>query len=857
MKPLGKINVSTIIPEKLSKLSDISVNFWWTWNYEAVELFKSIDPLLWDNTGANPVAFLRQVSNRKLDQKLNNPDFMQHYHLVVKKFDAYMNDKDTWFNRTYPEYENHMIAYFSAEFGLNESLPIYSGGLGVLSGDHCKSASDLGLPFTAIGLFYRQGYFTQLINNDGVQETTYNTLLIADLPIKPVLDQNGERLLINVNMPDRTVYASIWLVKVGRVSLYLLDTDVPLNSEPDRHITARLYGGDGDTRIQQEILLGMGGVKALKALGIKPSVYHMNEGHSAFLGFELIHELILSRHLNFKEACEVVASSSVFTTHTPVPAGIDVFSHDTMDLYFTAYREKLGISREEFLALGFDPGNYYGFNMATLAMALAARRNGVSKLHGEVTRRMFNSLWPGIPEDEVPVTHVTNGVHTLTWLSTPFKKLFDNYLVKDWDKRLFEHEIWEGIDNIPDEELWHQHISLKAHTARYINHRIKLGSPANSGFSNSGCCKTISSDVLTIGFSRRFATYKRAALIFRDINRIKKLLNLQDMPVQLVFAGKAHPADRPAQDVIKYINDISRQECFQGKVILLENYNIALARRLVQSVDVWLNNPRMPLEASGTSGQKACINGVLNLSVPDGWWGEGYNGENGWSIGTDTLYENEFFQDNSDSDSLYDILENSLIPLYYDRNENGVPVNWTKMMKESIKSLAGKFSTHRMVQDYTRALYVPSIQRAVKIAADEYRLIRQLNAWKQHVLGNWQYVSVIGSILHNASGSISILSGDKTTLEATVHLGNLTPEDVTVELYFGKMNISGHVETGEHITMQLVEESTPGTYRYKTDLVLIDGGEYGYNFRVLPSSPDLAGKFELRLLKWADGGINA
>ncbi len=672
------------------------------------------------------------------------------------------------------------------------------------------------------------------------------------MAIRPVLDSNGEKLLISIDLPGRKVYAAIWLVKVGRVHLYLLDSAVPLNTEQDKQITARLYGGDGYTRIQQEMLLGIGGVKALEALGIKASVYHMNEGHSAFLGFELIRRLMQNQHLNFREACEAVASSSVFTTHTPVPAGIDVFSHDTMDIYFTEFREALGISRDEFLSLGLDTGNSHGFNMATLAMTLAAQRNGVSKLHGEVTRRMFNNLWPGVPENEVPVTHVTNGVHTLTWLSMPLKKSFDKYLENGWEDRLSKPEIWIGIDNVPDEELWQAHLGLKADMAQYINNRINLGNMTYGVSSSEYLCKAINPDVLTIGFSRRFATYKRAALIFRDINRIKKILNVEDMPVQLIFAGKAHPADRPAQDVIKYINDIARQEGFEGKVVLLENYNIALARRLVQSVDVWLNNPRMPLEASGTSGQKACINGVLNLSVLDGWWREGYNGVNGWAIGSDVIYDSEFYQDNADSESLYNILETSLIPMYYERDGKGIPTKWIKMMKESIKSLAAEFSTHRMVQEYTKRLYIPSCERVMNITANGYQLVKQLAQWKQKVRDNWQHVSITAGILPVGLGNASAVSGEPISLETMVTLGNLTPGDVSVELYFGSMDSSGNVERGEYMPMQFVEETNQGTYRSKVDLVLSDSGEYGFHFRILPASVHLADKFELRLVKWAN-----
>ena len=855
MKPLGRITVSTIIPESLSRLSDLARNFWWTWNCEAVDLFKSIDSRLWYKLGANPTALLRKIGNKKLMQRANNAAFMESYSSVVKKFDEYLNSADTWFSNNHPAHRGQMTAYFSAEFGLSESLPIYSGGLGVLSGDHCKSASDLGIPFTAIGLFYRQGYFNQSINREGIQETAYSTLNLADLAIRPVHDANGENLLIGVDMPGRTVYASIWLVEVGRVHLYLLDSDVPNNNELDRRITARLYGGDGDTRIQQEILLGMGGVKALKALGINASVYHMNEGHSAFLGFELIRNLMQEQRLNFKEACEAVASSSVFTTHTPVPAGIDVFHHDTMDRYFTGYRDSLGISRDEFLALGADMWNSNGFNMASLAMTLAARRNGVSKLHGAVTRRMFNSLWPDIPEDEVPVTHVTNGIHTLTWLSTPLKKLYDTYLEEGWDQKLYEQKTWEAMDNIPDEELWQTHLSLKANMTQYINSSIKAGG-ADNGIAAAEFSGMIDPGILTIGFSRRFATYKRASLIFRDIRRIRKILNTEDMPVQLIFAGKAHPADKPAQDIIKSINDVARQEGFEGKVILLENYNMALARRLVQSVDVWLNNPRVPMEASGTSGQKACINGVLNLSVLDGWWKEGYNGQNGWAIGTDAVYENEFHQDNADSESLYELLEKSLVPLYYDRNEMGVPVKWVKMMKESVKSLAAEYSTHRMVQEYTERLYIPSIERISNIIAEGYEPAIKLAQWKQAIKDNWRHISIAGRRPTANSENIPAVSGEKISLEAMVTLGSLKPDDVSVELYYGIMDNTGCTEKCEFLPMQPVEETNPGSYRYKADLVLMDGGEYGYNFRILPGRMELADKFELRLVKWADSCVN-
>jgi len=842
MNPIGRISVSTIVPDGLSGLLELSRNYWWAWNYEALELYKSIDPTLWEETGANPAAFLRKVSKNTLVDLQKDPDFMKRYNHTMNKYNEYMNRTDTWFNENYPEFKSNSVAYFSAEYGLNENLPIYSGGLGVLSGDHLKSASDLGIPFTAVGIFYKQGYFNQHINSEGIQHTEYTTLSVENLGISPVLDSKGDKLLISVEFPGRTVYAALWIAKVGRVNLYLLDTDVPQNSEHDREITARLYGGSTETRIQQEIILGIGGVRALRALGLEPSVYHINEGHSAFLSFELIRIYMQEHHLNFKEACKAVSSSVIFTTHTPVPAGIDVFPHDLIDAYFTSFRESLGISRDDFMALGRDFGNPCGFNMAVLAMNLSSRINGVSRLHGEVTRKMFNHLWPGVPHDEVPVTHVTNGIHTLSWLSAPLKKLFDSYLPHGWERNISDAEMWDRIDDIPDELLWKEHLYLKSELFKYIHNSTAIDS-----------CRVISPDILTIGFSRRFATYKRAALIFRNINRIKKLLNMEGMPMQIIFAGKAHPADKPAQDVIKQINDIARQEGFTGKVFLLENYNISLARRLVQGVDVWLNNPRRPLEASGTSGQKACINGVLNLSILDGWWPEGYNGKNGWAIGTEKTYENEYLQDDADSESLYSILENSLVPLYYERNDKGIPTGWVRMMKESIKSLGAYFSTHRMVQDYTSKLYVPSMKRANAYNADSFAIVRKLTDWEQTVRSKWYKVSIAGNKPGTSSGNISVLSGEEISLEATVNLGGLKPEDAAVELYFGKLDSSGQFIGGFNVPMQKVEEIAPETFKYRAYVSFDEGSEYGYSFRILPFSEYYSDKFELRLVKWAEG----
>ena len=863
---LGKITVTAVIPERLKRLEDIAYNLWWSWNSEAIDLYREIDLPLWEKLGKNPVRFIREVSQKKLEQKLNDPEYMKRYDEIAAAFDAYLDKGDTWFARTHPDRKDHRVAYFSAEYGLNEVLPIYSGGLGVLSGDHCKSASDLGIPFTAIGLFYKQGYFSQHINKDGWQETNFTDLNVSHLPVKPVLDKNDEKILINLELPGRMVYAAIWQVKVGRVSIYLMDTDLEQNSAQDRWLTARLYGGDQETRIQQEIFLGIGGVKVLEALGITATVYHMNEGHSSFMGLELIRKLVVQKGLPFKQAKEVVSSSVIFTTHTPVPAGNDVFPLQMIDKYFSNFWGTLGISRHEFLDLGLKVSDNQNFNMTVLAMSLAGQKNGVSELHGAVTRSIFNNLWAGIPEDEVPINHITNGIHTLTWLSPNYKNLYDKYLDSDWKERLYEKEVWDNIDNIPEEELWSIHCALKSKMIGFVRTKLKEqrlinGEPMESIKSAE---TILDPNALTIGFARRFATYKRANLIFRDVERIKKILNKPDMPVQIIFAGKAHPADRPAHEVIKNINDISREEGFRGKVILVENYNMTLARNLVQGVDIWLNNPRRPLEASGTSGQKVCINGVVNFSILDGWWCEGYNGTNGWAIGDDTYYDNEYFQDNADSESIYEILEKQIIPMFFERNGNNLPAKWVKVMKESIKSLTHRFSTHRMLQEYTENMYLTSMERVDRILSSSYGFVHRLTDWKSHIEKNWPQVQILALKAMNMLQDRKSMSGESITLFATVTLGAIEPESVKVELYYGTFNADGSVENPEIAEMSVVEKldpgcmgeqmtkssTSPGTYRYSADIRLLEGGEYGYTFRVIPYHPDLINKFDMALIRW-------
>lgn len=849
---IGKITVTAVLPDKLKRLKDIAYNLWWSWNPDAIDLYREIDLALWEKLGKNPVRFLQEVSQKKLDEKIKDSGFMKRYEAVIEKFDLYISNTDTWFNRNHPDKKGHGVAYFSAEFGLNEVLPIYSGGLGVLSGDHCKSASDLGIPFTGIGLFYKQGYFNQHINHDGWQETNYTDLNVSQLPITPVLNERGEPVMISIELPGRVVHAQIWRVSIGRVSLYLMDTDVEQNGPLDRSLTARLYGGDQETRIQQEIFLGIGGIKVLDALGINPTVYHMNEGHSAFLGLELIRKLIQYKGLSFRAAKEAASASVIFTTHTPVPAGNDVFPLHMIDKYFSNFWGLLGISRHEFLDLGLKVNDTNNFNMTVLALTIAGRKNGVSELHGAVTRNIFNNLWPGIPEDDVPVTHITNGIHTLTWLSPNFKNIYDKYLIKGWDEDLYKKEVWDGVDRIPDEELWETHKALKIKMINFVRDRLKIqrmtnGEPAES---IREADDLLNPDALTIGFARRFATYKRANLIFRNIERILRILNHPEMPVQIIFAGKAHPADRPAHEVIKNIQDIARQEGFRGKVVLVENYNMTLARNLVQGVDIWLNNPRRPLEASGTSGQKVCINGIINFSVLDGWWCEGYNGKNGWAIGDDTFYGNEYYQDNADNESIYDTLEKQIIPLFYNRDSRGIPVKWIGVMKESIKSLSYQYSTHRMVKDYTEKMYIPSMKRVDEIVASNYDFVRNLADWKMFIEKSWPQVQIIADKSMNQLKEQKSVSGETLTITATVNLGDIDPSNVKVEVYYGNIGKNNTIENPQSQEMVKDERISGSTYHYTARITLLDGGEYGYTFRVVPYHPGLINKFDQALIRW-------
>lgn len=847
----NRVTVVPQLPKKVSKLSEIANNLWWSWNTEFLKLFKMIDRDLWEVCERNPIKFLKLVSQEKIEKIAEDQDFIKEYEKVVEHYEGYMNAKDTWFSKNYPNKKKDLIAYFSAEYGLDEVVPIYSGGLGILSGDHLKSASDLGLPFVAMGLLYKNGYFHQKIDIRGQQCSEYHNIDLYNLPISTVKDKMNDDVIIDIPMGDKTLYLKLWQINVGRIKLYLMDSDIEENDEDFRGITLRLYGGDKEMRIRQEIVLGMAGVKALKALGYEPTVYHMNEGHSSFLTLELIKDLMAEKEISFEMAKELATVRTVFTTHTPVPAGNDIFDLALVEKYFDGFWDKLGITKAQFMQLGM-PGEETqepGFNMGMLALKIAGKKNGVSKLHGEVSRELFADVWPHIAEDESPITHVTNGIHTCTWLAPNLKELYNKYLPPYWQDKIHLDATWDKIDNISDEELWKAHVARKEKLINLIKTNVR-NRYANSGIGYdqiSEIVNQLNPNALTIGFARRFATYKRATLIFKDIARLTQILNDEKRPVQIVFAGKAHPADREGQELIKYIHEVSLMPQFKGKIFILENYNIGISRYLISGVDVWLNNPRRPMEASGTSGEKASVNGVVNFSVLDGWWCEGYNGENGWTIGTNASYNSYEEQDKADSNSLYHTLENKIIPAYYNQDRNGISKDWLRYMKNSIKSTGGKYSTSRMVVDYVNDLYMPLCDLNEKYYSDLGK-VAEYTEWKKSAKLNWKNIKLVQE--RNVDNA-KFVAGSQITVNCDVYLPNINEANADVQVYFGQMLENGTVRNVYTATMNKVAENKEESkYSYEAVIDLKTGGNFGYTFRVMPKHEMLIDEENLDLVTW-------
>ena len=851
MYMFNKITVMPQLPERIRGLSTIANNLWWSWNTEFLKLFKTIDIDLWERVEKNPIKFLNLVSQDKLDSIIENKEFLKQYDEIYTNFKNYMESRNTWFTKKYPNNQKDLIAYFSAEYGLDETIPIYSGGLGILSGDHLKSASDLGLPFVAVGMLYKEGYFIQKLSKYGEQENNYVKADLNNLPIEAVKDSEGKDLKITVDYPERKLYLKVWKINVGRIKLYLMDSDIDENSEEDKKVTLQLYGGDQDMRIKQEIVLGMGGVKLLKTLGLNPTVYHMNEGHSSFLTLELIKDLMEEKKISFEMAKDITTSKTVFTTHTPVPAGNDIFPLDLVEKYFKDFWPKIGLSREEFLKLGMKPTEKLdnGFNMGILALKNAGKKNGVSKLHGAVSRELFGEVWTNIAANESPIGYVTNGIHTCSWLAQNLKELYNEYLIPYWQDNMQKDDVWKQIKDIPNERLWNEHQARKMKMLKMVKEntteRLKrVGIPYEE---IKEITSKINPNALTIGFARRFATYKRATLIFKDLERITQILNDSERPIQLIFAGKAHPLDKVGQDLIKYINELAMKPQFKGKIFVLENYNIGMSRYLISGCDVWLNNPRRPMEASGTSGQKASVNGVINFSVLDGWWAEGYDQTNGWTIGTNAEFTSYEEQDLADSESLYNTLENKIIPLYYENREENIPNNWVEIMKNSIITTGGKYSTQRMVIDYTNKMYMP-LCNLYNTYYSNLESVAEYSQWKSELNNSWNDIEI--KQLNNLS-DISMDAGNKINVECEVKLPNIKVENIEAQVYYGKIAENGMVDNIEIIPMKLkAKNEEEKTYTFEAKIELTTGGDYGYTFRVMPKHEMLLESSDLNLIKW-------
>ncbi len=848
----NKITVVPQLPDSIKRLNEVANNLWWSWNTEFLRLFQMIDMDLWEQT-RNPIKFLKLISQEKIEAISKNEAFLEEYNKMVRNFDSYMNSTDTWFDKNYPNNKQDLIAYFSAEYGLDETIPIYSGGLGILSGDHLKSASDLGLPFIACGLLYKNGYFHQKINEYGEQCSEYHNIDLYNLPINPVKNDADEDVIIDMDLGDRKIYLKLWQVNVGRIKLYLMDSDIEQNDEDLRSVTMTLYGGDKEMRIRQEIVLGMAGVKALKVLGYQPTLYHMNEGHSSFLILELIKNIMKEKQISFEMAREMTSVQTVFTTHTPVPAGNDIFDINLVDRYFKNLCEKLGISREQFLRLGMKECSTLepGFNMGILALKVAGKKNGVSKLHGEVSRELFSEVWPEIAEDESPITYVTNGIHTCSWLAPKLKELYNEYLPAYWQDKIQLDSTWEKIDDIPNERLWEVHVERKRKLFKLVKQNLlKRFENTEVGYDKiMEMVNSLNPEALTIGFARRFATYKRATLMFKDISRLTQILNNEKQPVQIIFAGKAHPQDKEGQDLIKYIHEMSLMPQFKGKIFILENYDIAMSRYLISGVDVWLNNPRRPMEASGTSGEKASVNGVLNCSILDGWWAEGYTGNNGWAVGTNATYHSYEEQDKADSNSFYHILEDKIIPIYYKKNEKGISNEWIQLMKNSIKTTGGKYSTSRMVADYVNDLYMPLCNLNRKYFQD-LENVASFEQWKRDIKMNWDKISI--SQDKNVDNE-KFVAGSEVTVRCQVKLANVAEENIEAQVYFGQIRENGTVKNVFTQSMKKVgEDLDQHIYWYEATIKLETGGNFGYTFRVVPKHRMLLDQENLNLVKWIE-----
>ena len=844
------LEVQPHIPAELKQLGDLANDLLYSWDRQVRRLFTRLDQDLWGSCGHNPKTFLRRISQQRLEAAVNDRVFMEDFQRVLSAYEVYQQQTMHQGLEEHLDPDEDLIAYFCAEFGLHESLPIYSGGLGILAGDHCKAASDLCIPFIAVGILYRQGYFNQTIDEHGNQVSHYSPSDFNDLPLTQANDRNGKPLIIEIDFPGRKVYLRVWRAQVGHITLYLLDSDLQENQEHDRIITHQLYGGDKNMRIQQEIVLGIGGVRALREMAIQPTVWHINEGHSAFQILERCRECTREGH-DFDTALEVIAAGTVFTTHTPVAAGHDIFDHDLISGYFSEYIKDLDIDIQQFLALGATPGNHGSFNQTALALRGSRFHNGVSRIHGGVASKMEHYVWPEVPHKDNPISYVTNGVHLQTFLAREWSNLYDMRFGRAWRGELLNEDYWERVDEIPDHSYWSLRQSLKSELFENVLQRSLLQ------FRRNGCSEVLmdrmtkllspaESDILTIGFARRFATYKRATLLFSDPERLSRILNNPERPVMLIFAGKAHPSDLPGQQLIRTIHEFSQRPEFMGRILLLEGYDLALGRKLVTGVDVWLNTPEYPLEASGTSGQKAGMNGVINLSVLDGWWAEGYNGENGWAITPHEPHFDAEYRNHEEGSELLDMLENKVAPLYYDRNNQGFSEGWVAMSKASMKSIIPNFNAQRMVRDYITSFYGPASRQHKLLSADRYAGSRELSEWKAKVARSWPKVSMWRT---DTSGD-ALMSGDNLKIEVTASLGELSSEDVVLECVIGTDSEHDKFLERERVQFSPAGVNSDGDAVFKLDLAPPFSGLQFYKLRLYPSHHLLSHPFETGRIIW-------
>ncbi len=849
---IGTFNVKPSLPENLEPLREIANNLYWAWNTDATDLFLRLDRKLWKKLNHNPVQLLGKVSQERLLEVSKDDGFVSHMNRVYLQMEVYLNEV-TWYQKNFETHDKPYIVYFSAEFGLAESLQIYSGGLGVLAGDHLKSSSDLGLPLVGMGLCYREGYFQQYLTADGWQHERYENNDFYNQPMKLIKDKDGKTLKLSLKFPGRDVYFQIWKIDVGRIPLYLLDTNVAENSLEDRDITKTLYGGDNETRIQQEILLGIGGMRAIHALEILPLVCHMNEGHSAFLSLERIRHLIKDHGLTFNEAKDIGFFSNIFTTHTPVPAGIDVFPNSLMEKYFGRYyREDLGIGDKEFYKLGTiikerEPSE---FNMAHLAMNMAGFVNGVSKLHGKISKKMWVDGFKEIPFDEIPIDYVTNGVHTYSHLSGEMHELMLRYIGERFDTDIDDKKLWKRIEDVPDEELWRTHERRRERLIAFARRRLKEQVKERGGSKSelNAANEVLDPSALTIGFARRFATYKRGNLIFRNLERLAGILFHSEKPVQIIIAGKAHPKDDEGKRIIQEIVNYAKGHNLRKRIVFIENYDMNVARYMVEGCDVWLNNPRRPMEASGTSGMKVIANGGLNFSVLDGWWDEAYNQDVGWKIGNGEEYADIDYQDEIEANVIYDVLEKEIVPLFYDRGSDNLPRGWISMMKSSMSQLAPVFNTNRMVKEYFNKFYLNSYERRKLLMQDKWREGKKFSAWKSMIYQNWDKISCAGIEFNNGSEH---KVGEENRITAKVYLGDLTIEDVDVQIYYGKFDEIQESENNKFVSMTPVSTSDDKVVTYEGVIECEDTGKFGFTIRVVPKHSLLINPFELGLIKWA------